>query len=160
MRPETIICQICGKPAPNSRRGQHRKYHAECQLKLRAQRAKAKREDPEVRNAQRIRQRERRAEIRRDPKRREEVLRQERAARDRKRERINAYNEMQAEMVRTNAAAAEAIATLNAAALSINKKVAEFEQRLARLEAQKGVTHEPEQEVEPTHRAPIFDRLR
>ena len=160
MRPTTITCELCGKPAPNSRRGQHRKYHVECQMKLRAQRAKEKREDPEVRMAQRIKQRERRAEIRKDPKRRDELLRQERAARDRKRERINAYNEMRAEMVRTTAAAAEAVATLNAVALSLNKKVAEFERRLARLEAQKGVPHEPEREPAQAQRAPIYDRLR
>ena len=71
-RPPTIICEWCGRPAPNPvRRGPNRRFHLQCKDEKRKAAQQAKRADPVHREERNRRERERRARRSKDPKERE-----------------------------------------------------------------------------------------
>ena len=160
MRAETIICGYCGEPAPNSTRGQDRKYHTDCALKVKADRKRRMREDPEVRKRDREYQRKRRAERRENPKTAayDRELQRSRAARHR--ERVKAANEVKNELTLAKIELGKASDTLTDAAHRVNRKFVEIDNRLKEVESKLSIERSDDaQEESPKHR-PVFDRLR
>ena len=134
-RPTTITCEICGKPAPNSARGQYRKYHLDCQAKLRASRRKERRDADEELRLKEKEAAARRRELRKsDPKALEHEREMNRLRQARRRAKVEVYSETQRELAQSRIELQKASATLTEAAYNVNSKIVDHEQRLQALE--------------------------
>ena len=169
-RPDTVICQYCGEPAPNTRRGQPRKYHVDCSRKVRAERVAEQRKDPKVRERINAQERERRKKRREDEQARLELNAGQRTRGQRFRDRNRVRAELEGEMIKCKIELGKASDALMSAAASVNDRVANMELRIAQIEAridrlkyrypseEGGEDGQPEQpETKPSS---IFDALR
>ena len=161
MRAKTVTCQYCGEPAPNSDRGQDRKYHTDCSLKAKAEKRRRKREDPAARERERDYQRKRRAERRENPKTAEydRELQRVRAARHRAKTQV--ANDMKNDLTLAKIELGKASETLNDAAHKVNRKFGEIDQRLKKVESRLDIERRDDaQDEESPKRRTVFDRLR
>ena len=176
-RPDTITCEYCSKPAPNSRSGAYRKYHIGCGKTLRAAREKVTRKalrksDAALREREAQDRKDRREEIKKDPKALEHEREMARLRQARQRAKRALYDEMKAELTKARIELAKASDAMTGAALKVNDEFVDLKRRIETLEAQLGQEGSgddqgvPEQQdgVGPTGNdrrgGSVFDRIR